>query len=579
MAFSPRLILSAILFLSLIKSGNAKTSTENLIVNESDILGLKKSTEIEEGDFFEDVQINSDSYVWIVNLKNGPFPTKEKANQAALELKKTLRITLPKLPKEISILRKSKSPNNKNLNQAKFSWIVNLRLGLYNSKDKAQQIAQKLKAIQKVSENVFLTRESKDVKISRFAENITPEISGQIFLSRKEKPIKDKTKHFILVATRSNSLNVRKNPSSSSPVVASLLRGSKVPHIKNNTPENRDGSWFYVEYSKRKFGWVSSSYTKKIIDSGSMISQQASLKTVKPKQVQTSEAPRTSEFRDLKSLVALLQTELNTIKADKVKAIEVTNQAKSKANEERLASIKEFENLKNKNSKEINNLQEATTSLRSELNLIKLDKAKAIKAANQANSKIKEEKLASIKEFQILKDKSSKEIRHLQITTASLRSELNLIKLDKAKAIEATNQANLKAKVKRLATAKEFKTLKDKSSKEIKNLQETTASLRSELNLIKLDKAKAIEATNQANLKAKEERLANANEKNTLQEKINILRVVLDKFKIDKEKTTHATNQANFKAKQEKIESITAFNTLKEKTLNKLKTFRRQPFP
>ena len=52
MASSLRLILSLILFLSLITSGHAKTSTENLIVNEADILELKKSTEIEEGDFF-----------------------------------------------------------------------------------------------------------------------------------------------------------------------------------------------------------------------------------------------------------------------------------------------------------------------------------------------------------------------------------------------------------------------------------------------------------------------------------------------------------------------------------------------
>ena len=146
---------------------------------------------------------------------------------------------------------------------------------------------------------------------SKFAENVTPEISGEIFLSRVAKPINDNTKYFILVATKSNSLNVRKNPSSSSPVIARLLKGSKVPHIKNNTPENRDGSWFYIEYSKGKFGWVSSSYTKKITDSGSRISQQANLKTVKPKKVHTSEAPRTSEFRELKSLVALLQTDRN----------------------------------------------------------------------------------------------------------------------------------------------------------------------------------------------------------------------------------------------------------------------------
>ena len=234
MASSIRLILSALLFLSSIQSGHAKISTENLIVNESDILGIKKSTEIEEGDFFEDVQINSEKYVWIVNLKNGPFSNEEKANKAALELKKKLGITLPKLPKKISILRKSRSPNNKNINKAMLSWMITLSLGVYDSKDKALQIAHELKAFQKVPENVFLTRETKDIKTSKFSEKITPGVSGQIFLSREATPIKDQAKHFILVATRSNSLNVRKNPSSSSPVVAKLLRGSKVPHIKKN---------------------------------------------------------------------------------------------------------------------------------------------------------------------------------------------------------------------------------------------------------------------------------------------------------------------------------------------------------
>ncbi len=167
MAYSLRLILIAILSLLLIPSGNAKTSTENLIVKESDILELKKSTEIEEGDFFEDVQTNSEKYVWVVNLKNGPFTTNAKANQAALKLKKILGNTLPKLPKEIPIQQKPKSRNKKNFNKAKISWMINLSLGVYDSKDKALQIAQELKAIQKVPENVFLTREIKDIKTSK----------------------------------------------------------------------------------------------------------------------------------------------------------------------------------------------------------------------------------------------------------------------------------------------------------------------------------------------------------------------------------------------------------------------------
>ena len=156
MASSLRLIFSTILFFSLIQSGQAKTSTENLIIKKSDILEFKKSTEIEEGDFFEDVQTNLEEYVWVVNLKNGPFYTEEKANQAALELKKTLGIILPKLPKEISILQKPKSPNNKNFNKTKFAWAINLKLGVYDSKEKALKISQELKAIQNAPKNIFL---------------------------------------------------------------------------------------------------------------------------------------------------------------------------------------------------------------------------------------------------------------------------------------------------------------------------------------------------------------------------------------------------------------------------------------
>ena len=137
--------------------------------------------------------------------------------------------------------------------------------------------------------------------------------------------------------------------------------------------------------------------------------------------------------------------------------------------------------------------------------------------------------------------------------------------------IEASNQANTKANEEKLASIKEFRSLKEKSSKQIKDLQKTTVSLSSELDMIKADKARAIEASNQANSKGKEERLANANEKNALHEKINTLRVVLDKFKSDKEKTTQATIQANFKAKEDKLASIKEFNFLKEKNSKQIK--------
>ena len=576
MANSLRLILSAILLLSLIQPGNAKTSTENLIVNESDILEFKKSSKIDEADFFEDVQTNSEEHVWVVNLKNGPFSTKEKANQAALKLKKNIGDILPKLPKEISILQKPNLPKHKNFNKVKYEWMTNLRLGVYDSKGKALQIAHDLKAFQSVPENVFLTRETKGIKTSKFAEKITPDVIGQIFLSREATPFKDKTKHFILVATRSNSLNVRKNPSSSSPVVASLIRGSKVPHIKNNTPENRDGSWFYVEYSKGKFGWVSRSYTKKVIDTGSSISQQASLKTLKPKQVQKTNAPRTSELLELKSLVTLLQTQLDKIKTDKILTTGKTNQANTKEKQERLASIEEFEALKNKSSAEINDLRTITAFLRSELNKIKSDKSNAIKARNRSRA-----------EFEISVDKSNKKIKALKTTTASLLSELTQIKKDKAKIIVASNQANAKANDEKLASTKEFKSFKETNSKQIKDLKGTTASLLSELDKIKIDKAQAIEATNQANEKAKQERLASAKEFQSLKETNSkqikdlktttaSLRLELEKIKNDKAKAVEASNQAKARLQKEKLTNAKLVTSLKVDNEKKILNLREK---
>ena len=71
------------------------------------------------------------------------------------------------------------------------------------------------------------------------------------------------------------------------------------------------------------------------------------------------------------------------------------------------------------------------------LNLL-LNKKEKILRENTASS----ERFKSSKELK----KSYKEIKDLQTTTAALRSELNQIKSEKAKAIEATNQVNAKAK-------------------------------------------------------------------------------------------------------------------------------------
>ncbi|HIF03614.1 MAG TPA: hypothetical protein EYQ84_10170, partial [Nitrospinaceae bacterium] len=377
-----RYILSAILLLSLIQSSYARTSTKDLILEESDIHGIQKQeTAIDEDSFSEEVLIQKGNYAWIVNVKKGPYPTEKKSKQAAFNLNKILNLTIPELKNKISIDWEIQLPKNKNFPQTKLSWMVNLKVGKYNSKNKALQIAQK------ISGNVFITRESKGAKESNLTKTTDTIISGKIFFSRELLP--NKKKEFILVTTNSNSLNVRKNPSASSSVIGKLLRGSKVLHIGNDGANNLNDNWFHVEYSKGKFGWVSSSYTKKIVDSGSSISQQAKLKTSK-----TKEKTKINQFKKFKSLENVLQSELDVIKADKAKAIQETNQAYTKAREEKLASIKEFKNLKEKSSKQIENLLTKTNSLQSQLNQIKIDKAKAIQETNQAYTKAREEKLA-----------------------------------------------------------------------------------------------------------------------------------------------------------------------------------------
>ena len=71
---------------------------------------------------------------------------------------------------------------------------------------------------------------------------------------------------YILIVTKSRTLNVRQKASSLSPVVGSLLNGSQVPFtgITANDAVNRNRFWYQVEYAKGKLGWVSGGYSKKI---------------------------------------------------------------------------------------------------------------------------------------------------------------------------------------------------------------------------------------------------------------------------------------------------------------------------
>ena len=160
-------------------------------------------------------------------------------------------------------------------------------------------------------------------------------------------------------------------------------------------------------------------------------------------------------------------------------------------------------------------------------------KNKIIRPINQAITKAREEKLARIREQKNRREKYNIEIRNLRTTATSLRSELEQIKLEKVRAIKANNQAITKAKEEKLARVREQGKRREKYNIEIRDLQAAAISLRSELEQIKLEKVRAIEANNQAIAKAKEDNLARLMEKRILEEK-NKLRVVLNKRKSDK---------------------------------------------
>jgi len=103
-----------------------------------------------------------------------------------------------------------------------------------------------------------------------------------------------------------------------------------------------------------------------------------------------------------------------------------------------------------------------------------------------------------MKEFESLKEKNSIELKKLYTTIASLRSEIEQTNIGKTRLIEGTNEAIALATSEKLDRIKEYSILKEKTSIEVKNLHTTITSLRSELEQITLEKARAIEANNQA---------------------------------------------------------------------------------
>jgi len=81
--------------------------------------------------------------------------------------------------------------------------------------------------------------------------------------------------YFILIETQGQSLNVRKDPSAFSPIVGKLLKGSEVPLVDINGDGGTDGNWYRVEIQKRKIGWISKNYSRKIKKSNRTLTARA----------------------------------------------------------------------------------------------------------------------------------------------------------------------------------------------------------------------------------------------------------------------------------------------------------------
>ena len=521
------------LILIVAQSINAKTSTENLIVDKSELFDITNPSLIKEGNFLEDIPSTTTDYIWVVSLKKGPYASKEEAIKAQLDLKKILDPLLTDFIEEVSLVQKTSPPKNKNINDVNISWMINFEVNVYKSKVKALDIIKKIEKTQKPSDKVLLTRKSIDIEKHKLAKIIQPIKDAEIFLSQEISSVKVKKTSLILITTRGSSLNVRKHPSSSSPVIAKLLKGTKVPQATDSLAANDKKGWFYIEYAKEKYGWISSSFSKKIIDSSIENNQQAKLTNIVSEKNQKNKG--------------------NQIESNKPSNVFKTNEPISITKNEKISRLKEFKNVNATKSKEIKSLQLAIKSLRSELNQTKLDKSGAIEGRNLARE-----------ELQRVTIETDNKVKNLNATTASIRAELAQTISDKGIAINKIKETNAKEKKEILTRVKKLENKNEKNSKKIKSLQTKTASLSTELNLIKSEKTKLIEAANQANAKASEVKLASIKEfkhlessKNqeseNLKSKIKNLRIVLEKFKKEKLKSSKSIES---NAKQIEIERI-----------------------
>ncbi|MDA8561252.1 SH3 domain-containing protein [Nitrospinae bacterium] len=322
-----------------------------------------------------------------------------------------------------------------------------------------------------------------EIESFKTRKNTQSQVAHEFPLNRNTKPVKNGTKHFILIVTSGSSLNVRQQPSTLSPKIGSLHNGAKVPHIKNETDEIIDGSWFHVEHSQGKFGWVSSRYSKKIIGSRSIIPQQKTLETISPNTAQINEQLKTSNSRELKVEIPIKIQELkipSESNSKKITDLQNANETLRLANEktsrliedlkrkntvlrmkERFKTTQINEQLKTSNSRE---LKAAITSESNSKKITDLQNAnETLRLANEKTSRLIEDLKRTNTVLRMKEHFKVKRLRELKATISLIQTELDKTKVDYAKLSE-----------KKLSSIQELKVLSKKHSNKIENSQKTS---------------------------------------------------------------------------------------------------------
>jgi hypothetical protein len=418
----------------------SKKSQTNL--DETKILQDNKNNEIESWDIWENGDPNLEGYLWVINLKSGPFPTKEKAKQAGIELINVIRNTINLPQKNISSSQARNYKENKRSSTSNYSWALNFRIGSYKSKNIALKIVENLKVNQALQTTISLSREPINIKTFKPEENAQSKVTGELLLTQYKVSVKSKAKYSILISTQGNPLNVRKKPSTLSPIITSLRNGIKVPYIKKHINEKNDDLWFYIKYSQENYGWVSSKYSKKIIDSSSTVSKQNSINPLNTQRAQINNASNNKQHNK-KETTARIQKEIDKKRVERPKAIlNITTKTKelkpsSELNISRIADLQKINTallLENeRNFQIIADLRRTNIILEMKEEFKKKDllELKAETAVIQTeldknkseHQKLKSKKLKTNKEIQIINEINTKKLLISQKTNASLRLE------------------------------------------------------------------------------------------------------------------------------------------------------------